>query len=541
MLPVSWVVLVGAAWVGCSNEAPSRRTVAPGTETEALLGPRIRRLTNAEYDATVQALLGTKQAPAARFVPDARLYKHGKFERNEAQIVEPALARQLKQAAESLATEYVAEALDDALPCVNQGDAACARLFFEQFLPRAYRRAVSVPELEQLLSVVVEPALARDGFRSAIALGIEATLQSSAFLYHTELGEEALAEGPFVLASSEIAQAMAYLLTGAPADAELLVADLMLPENRDLHARRLLQLPSARVQVRTMVKQWLEIDQAADTRKSLTKFPEYQPHTFDKESDDFIDEVVFARNGGFTLLMGADFTVGSAELATLYGAPVPTSSPGIIDLTGVRRRGISNLGAFVATYATPEYPSPVRRGARFLTQALCVDPGDPNALLLRVELPPLDSTKTTRQRFEQHNQAACAGCHAMIDSVGFTFQHFNAAGVWEANEDGNPELPIDSATSLSLPSEIVFGAEPVADSAELATLTSESDEGRRCFARNLARFSTASYGAELERGFIDEWQRLAAVGQDSVQELLVAFVRSELFVLRDAARNEAGE
>ena len=517
----------------CSEgSAPSTRAVTPPAADGPLIAPRIRRLTNAEYDATVQALLGTKQSPAARFVPDARLFEHAKFERNEAQIVEPALARQLQQAAESLALEYVENELEEALSCAPARDAACARSFFEGFLPRAYRRAVTAEELEALLTLVVNPSLARDGFEPAIALGIEAVLQSTAFLYHTELGVDG-ASGVTSLTNAEIASAMAYLLTGAPADADLAATDLSLRENRDVQARRLLALPGAKLQLRRMVKQWLDIDQAGETRKSLTKFPEYQPGTFARESDDFIDEVVFARRGDFRLLMGADFTVGSAELAAFYGAPEPATSPGIIDLSGVPRRGILNLGAFLATYATPEFPSPIRRGARFLTQALCIDPGDPNALLLRVELPPLDSSKTTRERFEAHNQAPCAGCHGMIDSAGFTFQHFNAAGAWEANEDGNPDLPIDSSTTLALPEDIPFGSAPVADSAALALLTSESEAGRRCFARNLARFVMGTHGETLERGFVSEWERLAAAGTESVLELLVAYVSSEFFVLRE--------
>jgi hypothetical protein len=525
---------------GCSEgTAPSTRAELPPNAGGPLIAPRIRRLTNAEYDATVQALLGTKQTLAERFVPDARLFKHAKFERNEAQIVEPALARQLQRAAESLAAEYVQNELRRALPCANAGDAACARSFFEAFLPRAYRRPVSVTELEELLTLVVNPSIERDGFDAGVALGIEAALQSTAFLYHTELGPDD-ATTVVSMTNAEIASATAYLLTGGPADAELAATDLSLAENRSVQSRRLLSLPGAKLQVRRMVKQWLDIDQAGDTRKSLTKFPEYQPGTFDRESDDFIDEVVFARNGDFRLLMGADFSVGSAELAAFYGAPEPPASPGIIDLSSVPRRGLTNLGAFLATYATPEFPSPIRRGARFLTQALCIDPGDPNTLLLRVELPPLDSTKTTRERFEAHNQAPCAGCHGMIDSIGFTFQHFNAAGAWEANEDGNPELPIDSSTTLALPEDVAFGSAPVANSAELALLTSESEAGRRCFARNLARFATATHGETLERGFVQAWERLAAEGNESVLELLVAYVSSDFFVLRDPEGKGAG-
>ncbi|MGC4086785.1 MAG: DUF1552 domain-containing protein [Polyangiaceae bacterium] len=396
-----------------------------GGAVSSAISARVRRLSNAEYDATVQALLDSQQAPSARFVPDARLYKFAKFERNEAQVVEPVLARQLQQAAQSLANEYVTTKLPLALPCLRDADAACARSFFEGFLPRAYRRSVSAGELDGLLSLVVTPAIARDGFQSAIALGIEAALQSTAFLYHTELGPEGALGDSVTLTNREVAEALSYLFTAGPADPELTQRlDLDLPERREAEARRLLKTPAAKQQLHRLVKQWLEIDSVAGTSKNKSKFPVYQPDVFDQESNDFVDEVVFQRDGGLALLLGADFTIGRTELAEFYGAPAPSGEKGLIDLAGVPRRGILNLGAFLATFATPEFASPVKRGARFLTQVLCLDPGDPNALNLRVMLPPFDSSKTTRARFEQHSQGACAGCHASNRQRGLRLSAF---------------------------------------------------------------------------------------------------------------------
>jgi hypothetical protein len=375
-----------------------------------------------------------------------------------------------------------------------------------------------------------------------VELGIEATLQSTAFLYHSELGPEPAAAGVFTLSNAEIASELAYLVTGGPPDALLAaVSELISADSREAQVHRLLQTPGARLQLRRMVKQWLDIDQAAGVAKDKLKFPEFNPQLFDTESNEFIEEVLFNRKGNFQLLLDADFTVGGPELAEFYGAPPPDADPGIIDLKGLPRRGLLNRGAFLASYATPDFPAPVRRGARFLTQVLCLDPGDPNALMIRLTLPPPNAAKTTRQRFEEHTLTGCASCHGMIDSVGFTFQHFNAVGTWEANEDGKPELPISSATTLKLPVDIGFGAQSVADSSELSLLASESEAGRRCFARNLARFASAAHGPLLEQSFIDEWQRLAASGQDSVQELLVAYVRSKFFIERDPNGEVAGQ
>jgi len=496
-------------------------------------------MTNAEFDATVQALLGTTATLGADFVPDARQFKFGKFDRNEAQIVDPVLARQLQQAANKLAQEYVDAKLSQALSCASNGDAACAKQFFEKFLPQAFRREVPAAELDALLTQVVTPEIARDNFASAVRLGIEASLQSAAFLYHTEIGAAGPDTAPISMTAAEIASELSYLFTGGPPDAALITARdagaLTTAAGREAQARRLLETPAARPQVQRMIKQWLDIDGIGEIGKDNALFNTYESQLrpeMVKESNDFIDEVVFNRKGDFKLLLSADFTVGSQEIANLYGAA--PGSGGIIDLSGKpERRGILNQAAFLTVYATAVESSPIRRGVHVMTQTLCLNPGDPSLLAMPVPPPPPpDPNKSVRARFEAHATESCAGCHNAIDSVGFTFEHFDAIGAFKT-EQGTNKLTIDSKTTLALPSDLPFGKQPVADSAELAVLISESDAGRRCFARNLARFTTATHGPTLEQAFIEEWQQLAAAGKDSVLELLVAYVKTDFFVQRD--------
>ena len=57
-----------------------------GTPASALLPARIRRLTNAEYDASVRALTATTQTLAESFAPDLR---QDGYTLNEAQRVDP--------------------------------------------------------------------------------------------------------------------------------------------------------------------------------------------------------------------------------------------------------------------------------------------------------------------------------------------------------------------------------------------------------------------------------------------------------------------
>jgi hypothetical protein len=65
-----------------------------------LLPPSIRRMTNAEYDASVQALFGTTMTPSTNFPPDSR--QGGGFTYNDAQRVDPVMAKALDDAAQAL-------------------------------------------------------------------------------------------------------------------------------------------------------------------------------------------------------------------------------------------------------------------------------------------------------------------------------------------------------------------------------------------------------------------------------------------------------
>jgi hypothetical protein len=67
-------------------------------------------------------------------------------------------------------------------------------------------------------------------------------------------------------------------------------------------------------------------------------------------------------------------------------------------------------------------------------------------------VPPLkesgDSGKvlTMRERMAEHRaNPACAGCHKLMDPVGFALENYDAVGRWRTTEGG---VPVDSAGSL---------------------------------------------------------------------------------------------
>src|SRR5690606_27661052 len=194
-----------------------------GTDPVALLPARIRRLSNAEYDASAHALLGTESRPGESFAPDAR---QAGFTVNDAQRVDTVLVKQLFAAAETLAAE-ARPRFGELAPCSSPDDPeSCAADFIESFGSKAYRRPLVAEEADGLLDVYrvgAEGASYEDG----IELTIRALLQSAGFLYLTELGDGGQnADGTISLTPYELANSLSYLLTAAPPDQTLVDAAL---------------------------------------------------------------------------------------------------------------------------------------------------------------------------------------------------------------------------------------------------------------------------------------------------------------------------
>lgn len=510
------------------------------------LPARIRRLSNAEYDASVRALLGTATSPSKdfSFPPDAKQGPANSpagaaFTVNDAQRVDPVLADKLDTAAQALVAEARQSGKLDALaPCSDEsaaGAEVCANSFIQSVGTKAFRRAPSEAEVAGLLKAFHVGA---DGYRYADGIDqlTRVLLQSPGFLYTTELGAPGAGSG-FVMTSDEIATALSYLLTSGPPDEALLqiaaTGSLATPEARESEARRLLSSPAGRERFVRVVREWLGIDEVARREKSQNVYPEFASlsSSMEKESRAFIEEVLFNGSGTLSELLTADWTIADAPLAALYGATVPGDGKRI-SLAGLGRHGILNQAAFLSVFASNNGSHPVFRGVAIMRRIACLTIPDPGALGIVVSFPATDASKTTRERFEQHAlNPQCATCHATIDNLGFAFESFDGMGRWHADGKENG-LPIDSAVSLSTGSDL-DGA--YASSAELLDALARSTSVKQCLARQLFRSTAARSDASVkdaEDGFVEVWKQLPVDQQDHLAEVLVAFVKSPTFIQR---------
>ncbi|HET6146279.1 MAG TPA: DUF1592 domain-containing protein [Polyangia bacterium] len=512
--------------------------------TSPYIPARVRRLTDAEYDASVQMLLATAMAPSViyAFPPDARQGPAGApagaaFTVNDAQRVDPVLADKLDTAAQALVNEARGNGKLAALsPCADptSGGEDCALTFIQSFGRKAYRRALSSDEIAGLVSVYHVGA---DGYTYAdgIDLLTRVLLQSAGFLYVTELGDPGATGSLLTMTGNETASALAYLLTSAPPDDALLAkaaaGALATADGRESEARRLLATQAGHARLVRVVREWLGIEDVAHREKASNLYPDFAgvAQSMENESRAFVDEVLNNSSGTLTELLTADWTVLDPPLAAVYGVTAAGTGQRT-SLTGVPRRGILNQGAFLSVFANNNGSHPVFRGVAIMRRIACLPVQDPSALGIVVNFPAADPSKTTRERFESHAaDPGCASCHTPIDSFGFALEEFDGMGKLRTTDNGKP---IDSKVTISVGSDIDG---TYADGVALASALARSVSVKTCLARQLFRSAAGRSDGTIqgaEDDFVDTWKQLPAAQQDRLSEVLVAWVKSPRFVQR---------
>ncbi|MET0791044.1 MAG: DUF1592 domain-containing protein, partial [Polyangiaceae bacterium] len=465
---------------------------ASGWAASSLLVAGVRRLANAEYNNSVQALLSTQQSPAsdADFPPDLR--RDG-FTVNHSQRVDAVIVERLADAADALVAEAQTNGtLARLAPCAQADDAtSCARRFITSFGAKAYRRPVLDEELSALLSLYADGAEGA-AYQDGIAHVTRGLLQSAGFLYLTELGiGERAADSSIVLTPYEIAASLSYFLTSAPPDDELMAnaasGALADPAAREAQARRLFSTePRAQDTAVRLVREWLGIDRIAASAKDSLIYPDFEAEKpkIVAESTDFVRAVAFQATGNVSELFGARWTVNSGPLA-LYRA---AGTGPIADSTLLGDRvGILNQAAFLATYAQAHESHPIFRGVAIARRVTCMGLDSPASFNIQVVPPLPDPTLTTRERYSAHStDEICAGCHKIIDPFGFSFEHYDGMGGHRDLDNGKP---VDSSVEIAV--QLGFDG-PYADSNQLAAALAQSTTVRECFARFMFRAAAAT-------------------------------------------------
>jgi hypothetical protein len=103
-------------------------------------------------------------------------------------------------------------------------------------------------------------------------------------------------------------------------------------------------------------------------------------------------------------------------------------------------------GSILAVTSYPTRTAPTLRGKWLLENILGTPPPPPPPNVPSLKDDREANTLTMRKRMEQHRaNPACAGCHRLMDPLGFALENFDAVGMWRTTQGA---IPIDASGEL---------------------------------------------------------------------------------------------
>ncbi len=493
---------------------------------DVTLGTPLRLLTRAEYDLTVRDLLGATGSPASDF-PREPLSHALDNDATVNQVTSSHVSAYL-DAAEFLAKDTIVNRRSKIIPCTT-ADQSCGERFIATAGLHAFRRPLNAEERANLNSLFT--ALnATEGFDGAIEVTLQTMLQSPQFLYRDEQALGPVPQAVVTLGGYELASRLSYFLWGTMPDEQLLEAaangSLDTPAGLRTQAQRMLADAKSMDGLMRFFSLWLYLDGVEHTEKNTAVYPQYSPalaKAWRRSLELFVQDVL-THEGTLTALLSSNVMYAN-DTMSMYGPSAPSSAFVRNEMTGVQRKGLLTQPGFLAFKAMPDGSSPVRRGIFVLDKLMCEPPPPPPAGVAII--PPVPSTTTTtRERFAAHGSAqGCSGCHQFIDTVGFTFEHYDGLGLWRDTENGQP-IDATGGVKISRDTQVIGDVDGAIElSAKLATSRNVHD----CVAKEFYRFALGRALNQADNCTATKIEERFMSSGGSFKELMLAIVESEAF------------
>ncbi|WP_434391503.1 DUF1592 domain-containing protein [Melittangium boletus] len=496
---------------------------------------QLRMLTRFEYDNTLKDLLYLDTESKWGQALPAEEVVHGFDNTADARAVGQLLTDKLLTASEQAAAAAVAK-LSRHVSCAP-GE-ACARTYIQDFGARAFRAPLAAEDLSRYQTLYASVA-SEDGYLKGLEAVTTAMLLSPHFLYRSELGQHQ-GNGRYVLSDYELASELSYLFWGSMPDADLFAkakaGQLHTPEQLAAEARRMLASPRSRPMLDHFVSQWLDLEKLAQTPKDPSLFADFTPAVraaMKEETLSLFNAVVRQEGGGHLAdLFTAEYTYASDTLAAFYRLPSSLAGSTVStgsrrwELTGTGRGGILSHGSILATQATAQVASPVRRG-RLVRERLLCQPLPPAPPGLNLELPTVDPGMPNRERFSEHSSnPSCSACHKMMDPIGFGFEQFNSVGRFEPKLANGAQVDASGEILASPSTQGTFtGVE------ELQDKLADSPDVQQCFSLQWLRFGYGVSGDDSTCAATQLSERFRQ-SATSIPELLVSLTQLPRFTQR---------
>ncbi|MBX3190888.1 MAG: DUF1592 domain-containing protein [Labilithrix sp.] len=545
--------------------SPANRCIEPACESVPLQrSHHALRLTKAHWERTMRDLLKLPAEPGSSvdFPPDpGGDTEHFGTEAGDL-VVTSSHWRAFQNAAEQLAV-LVAETpanLDKILPEAAKTGPIDQRVtaFVTDFLPRAYRRAVTPTEIAEVVAlgqsiVQSEP----DEFVLRVKWILTAVLQSSKLLYRVELGEGPVTGGRVRLGNYEIATKLSYALWGTMPDATLIgyARDGKLSTRAGVGAvaKEMLADPRADAVLVDFHDKFLLTEYFNTIIRNPRNFPLYYGTFASDAVEDLrrsVREIVITKNGGVKDIHTSTTAYANADMARVYGID-PDTIPALkanptqftrIEMDKTQRIGLLMHPGWLAFQGSPKDPSIIRRGAFMARHVVCLKVKGPPAAAAGAD-PNNSSEKTNRRRVEATTKGCGDGCHGgqfgIINPLGFAFERFDSLGQFRMYDGASvsvPQKPKDDDPLLMFrqdelvdPSGHVEDVGTFKDAVELFGNLGSNGRAHACYAAHWSAYLNGTQHIEATAKWLSP-----VVGQSlaggSVRDLVTALVQSDAFL-----------
>jgi len=428
-------------------------------------------------------------------------------------------------ASEALAAKVTAT--DAALAKVYSGTDAAG--FIAKFGRRAYRRELTAAEKSTYMTLFTSGSTltgSRSAFAKGASLVIRAMLQSPYFLYRTEMTDA----GKPLSAYEMAAKLSLWLRNTTPSDTLLDSAagpgKLDTADGAVTLAKTMLEEPTATSVMRSFHGQFLHFDRFSNLSKTgVANYTTDINPELQEASYQFFDKI-FTKGLGLKDVFTSTKGFVGPQMAKLYGNGVTAPASGYAETDlGAKRVGFFNQLPFLMLYAHNADSDSIHRGVSMNLDVLCSTLGPPAAVI--PPLPTRQPGQTNRMVVDMATSGCGQQCHnAMINPMGFSFEHFDGMGQYRDQEvHGSESLPIDASGSFAF----IDGRKSYKDSSELMQILVSEPQAHECFVKKLASFGLQRDVIDKDMPLITALTNSSMGSTGSIKQVILDLVKQDAF------------
>jgi Protein of unknown function (DUF1592)/Protein of unknown function (DUF1588)/Protein of unknown function (DUF1585)/Protein of unknown function (DUF1587)/Protein of unknown function (DUF1595) len=419
-------------------------------------------------------------------------------------------------------------------PATADAETRCAEQIVSTLTRRAFRRPATSEDLEALMGFYQE-GRAKGSFDEGIEMALRRILASPEFVFRFEREPASVKSGmAYRISDVELASRLSFFLWSSIPDEELLrlanQGKLKEPAVLEAQVRRMLADSRSTQLVTNFAGQWLYLRNLQSITPALEEFPGFDDNlrqAFRRETELFFENIVREDHSVLDLLT-ADYTFVNERLAQHYDIPNVYGSQFRRVTLGPDnpRRGLLGQGSILTVTSLPTRTSPVARGKWILENILGAPPPNPPA-----NVPPLKETAkgsienlSLRKRMEQHRtNPVCAGCHRIMDPIGFSLENFDAVGKWRTK---------DGADAIDASGELTDGTKVDGPASLRQALMHYSDQFVRTMTERLLTYALGRGVQYYDMPVVRRIVREAAGDHYRFSSVVLGIVKSAPFQMR---------